>query len=97
MYVYHFISLEKKYKHIATAGPMPKAKSKVPIPTIPPKNQPNKTTIISMHVLTKAIGALVFFCNPVIKPSLGPGPKLAIKYIAVPKPIINIPAKTIRS
>ena len=40
---------------------MPNAKIRVPIPTIPPKNQPVKTTITSIQILTKAIGALVFF------------------------------------
>ena len=31
----------------------------------------------------------VFFCKPVINPSLGPGPNLAIRYIPLPKPTID--------
>ena len=57
---------------------MPKANIKVPIPRVPPKYQPTDATQISIKALTAAIGKLVFFCNPVIKPSLGPGPKFAI-------------------
>lgn len=86
-----------KYKLTATEGPIPNAKIRVPTPTIPPKDHPAKTTIISIQALTKAIGALVFFWSPVINPSLGPAPKLAIKYTDVPKPIINIPTATIKS
>ena len=68
-----------KYNPKATAGPMPKAKSNVPIPTVPPKYHPIDTTEISKNALTDAIGKFVFLCKPVIRPSLGPGPKLAIK------------------
>ena len=56
-----------------------KAKNNVPIPTVPPKYHPIETTKISKNALTDAIGKLVFLCKPVIRPSLGPGPKLAIK------------------
>ena len=63
----------------ATAGPTPNANNKVPMPTVPPRYQPVITTVISRKALTKAIGKLVFFCRPVISPSLGPGPKFAIK------------------
>ena len=59
-------------------GPIPKANIKVPIPIVPPKYQPTESTEISIKDLTAAIGRLVFFCKPVIKPSLGPGPTLAI-------------------
>jgi len=31
----------------ATAGPIPKANKRVPIPTIPPRYQPKETTVIS--------------------------------------------------
>ena len=31
----------------ATAGPIPKAKIKVPRPKVPPRYQPSKTTVIS--------------------------------------------------
>ena len=72
------MDLEKKFKLNATAGPMPNAKRKVPIPNVPPKNQPSKTTMISMQPLTKAMGAFVFFCKPGITPSLGPGAKFVI-------------------
>ena len=68
-----------KYNPKATAGPIPKAKNNVPNPTVPPKYHPIDTTEISKNALTNAIGKLVFRCNPVINPSLGPGPKLAIK------------------
>ena len=41
---------------------------------------PNVTGELHMgHALTLAIGKLVFLCKPVIKPSLGPGPRFAIK------------------
>ncbi len=63
----------------ATAGPTPNANNNVPMPTVPPKYQPVITTEISRKALTKAIEKLVFFCKPVISPSLGPGPKFAIK------------------
>ena len=56
-----------------------KAFSKVPIPTVPPKYHPILTTVISKKALTAAIGKFVFLCIPVIRPSLGPGPKLATK------------------
>ena len=62
-----------------TEGPIPKANTIVPIPTTPPKYQPPITALISIIVLIKAIGKFVKFCNPVINPSLGPGPRLAIK------------------
>ena len=37
------------------------------------------TTEISKHALTKAMGKFVIFVNPVINPSLGPGPRFATK------------------
>ena len=49
-----------KNKPKATAGPIPKAKSKVPIPTVPPRYQPIETTVISKKALTTAIGKFVF-------------------------------------
>ena len=61
---------------------------------MPPKIQPNKITESSIPLLTHAIGKSVNSYKPVIKPSLGPGPKLAIKYIAPPKPVISTPAIT---
>ena len=63
----------------ATQGPIPKAKIKVPAPTVPPKYHPAITTEISKHALTKAIGKFVIFVSPVINPSLGPGPRFATK------------------
>ena len=42
---------------------MPKAKSNVPIPTVPPKYHPIDTTEISKNALTDAIGKFVFLCN----------------------------------
>ena len=41
--------------------------------------QPTPTTETSMHTLTQAIGYWVTRCRPVINPSLGPGPRFAIK------------------
>ena len=35
--------------------------------------------LLLITVLINAIGWLVNFCKPVIKPSLGPGPKFAVK------------------
>ena len=63
----------------ATQGPIPKANNTVPTPTVPPKYHPIETTDISKKALTDAMGRLVFFCKPVISPSLGPGPKFAIR------------------
>ena len=61
----------------------------MPKPIVPPNNHPHETTKISMIPLIKAMEKPVFFCKPVIKPSLGPGPNRAIKYIPLPKPTIN--------
>ena len=73
----------------ATQGPIPKANNKVPIPTVPPKYHPTETTLISINALTDAIGKFVTFCNPIIRPSLAPGPKFATKYIPPPKPTVR--------
>ena len=81
-----------KYILPATDGPIPNANIIVPTPTIPPKFHPIIITVNSIPLLTQAIGKFVIRCNPVIKPSLGPGPKLEIKYNAPPKPVINTPA-----
>ena len=53
---------------------MKTAKIRVPIPKVPPKNQPSKTTENSMQNLNKLIGLLYLFDIPVIKPSLVPDP-----------------------
>ena len=58
----------------------------MPKPTVPPKYQPDITAEISKVARIKAIGSCVFFVRPVINPSLGPGPKFAIKYMPLPKP-----------
>ena len=70
---------------------MPKANINVPRPSVPPNNQPKNTTVISIAVRTRATGRLVTRCKPVIRPSLGPGPRFAIKYRPLPKPTSNIP------
>ena len=57
---YYLKILKTKNKPKATAGPIPKAKSKVPIPTVPPRYQPIETTIINKKALTAAIGKFVF-------------------------------------
>ena len=62
-----------------TEGPMKTAKITVPIPRVPPSDQPRKITDNSMLNLTKLMGFVYFFDNPVISPSLVPAPKLAIK------------------
>ena len=67
-------NLFTRYKLAATAGPIPKAKINVPIPTVPPRYQPIKTTLISIEALTNAMGKLVTLVSPVIRPSRGPGP-----------------------
>ena len=77
------------YRPKATAGPIPTAYIKVPMPTVPPNDHPHKTTITSIAPLISAIEEPIFFCKPVINPSLGPGPNLAIKYIPLPKPTIS--------
>ena len=74
-----FASLDIDCKPSETAGPIPKANIKVPIPAVPPRVQPKITTVISIHALTSAMGAPVFFCKPVISPSLGPAPRFAIR------------------
>ena len=63
----------------ATAGPIPKAKIKVPRPKVPPRYQPSKTTVISRDARTYEMGYPVTRVRPVINPSLGPGPKFATK------------------
>ena len=68
----------------ATQGPIPNANNKVPIPTVPPKYQPIETTDISKKALTDAMGKLVFSEALSLSPSLGPGPKFAIRYIPLP-------------
>ena len=70
---------------------MPKAKSSVPTPTTPPKHHPTATTVSSMALRTHAMGRFVLLCKPVINPSLGPGPRLAIRYNPPPKPVTVTP------
>ena len=83
------------YRPSATEGPIPKANKRVPTPKVPPKYQPTEATVISMKVLTAVMGNLVFLWRPVIKPSLGPGPRLAIKYKPLPNPTNSIPQSNI--
>ena len=75
----YFVYLPTKNKPADTKGPIPKANIIVPMPTTPPKYHPTNTELISIIARIKEIGRFVFFCNPVIKPSLDPGPRLAIK------------------
>ena len=77
---------------MATHGPIPNANIKVPKPTTPPRYQPKITTLISITLRTVARGRPVFLWKPVIRPSLGPGPKLAIKYIPPPTPVTITPS-----
>lgn len=78
-------------KLIEIAEPIPNAKRRVPNPTVPPKIHPVLTIIISINVLTQAIGLPVSLCKPVINPSRGPGPKLAIRYNPLANPTNKIP------
>ena len=61
--IYHFLveNLSTTNNPNATQGPIPKANSNVPTPTVPPKYHPIDTTEISKNALTDAIGKLVFF------------------------------------
>ena len=83
-------------RQVATTGPMVNAKSTVPIPNVPPRNTPITSTEASMVIRTLPIGTPVDFCSPVIQPSLGPGPRLAVKYIELPIPTSTIPEEAIR-
>ena len=71
--------LLNKNRLLASDGPIKKANNKVPKPTTPPNVHPTTTAVNSIPLLTHAIGKLVSCCNPVIRPSLGPGPKLDIR------------------
>jgi len=62
-----------------TKGPIKTANMMVPIPRVPPKIHPTNTTKNSIVNLTRLIGLPYFFDIPVIRPSLVPGPRLAIK------------------
>ena len=42
------------------------------------------------------MGRFVFLVNPVIKPSLGPGPKFAVRYKPLPRPTKNTPKIAIK-
>ena len=45
-----------KYSPVETAGPIPKAKITVPIPMVPPRDQPILMTVSSKKIRTQAIG-----------------------------------------
>ena len=83
--------LFRPYILAATDGPIPKANITVPIPTVPPKVHPAAITMNSRPLLTQAMGKSVTLCRPVIRPSLGPGPKFAIKYNPPPNPVTKTP------
>ena len=70
---------------------MPNAKMIVASPMVPPNVQPIATTTISIEALTQAIGKPVTRWNPVMSPSLGPGPRFVIKYIPLAKPTNTVP------
>jgi len=89
-------SLVKTKIESAKDGPIPNAKKRVPMPATPPKRAPRTTTVTSMLPLTIAMGYPVIRCRPVIKPSLGPGPRLAMRYMAPPKPVMKTPEAAIR-
>ena len=51
----------------------------VPIPTIPPNSHPDMTAENYIKVLIPGREKLVTLCIPIIRTSLGPGPKLQVK------------------
>ena len=53
--IYLLKVLSTKNNPKATAGPIPKANNKVPIPTVPPKYHPTATTDISRNALTLSL------------------------------------------
>ena len=63
----------------AAVGPINKANIKVAIPAVPPMLQPINTTVNSSPFLTYAMGKSVIRWRPVIRPSLGPEARFAIK------------------
>ena len=56
---------------------MRNANASVPIPTVPPRNQPMTSTVISTVPRASQIGQPNRALMPVIRPSRGPGPNRA--------------------
>ena len=81
----------------AIDGPIKNANINVPNPTTPPNIDPTITANTSIPFLTQAIGAPVTRCKPVIYPSLGPVPKLAVRYIPPPIPVIKTPVRAYKT
>ncbi len=61
-------------------------------PTVPPSANPVATTATSRTVRTNRTERPVRRCRPVIRPSRGPGPKLAEMYRPVATPFSTMPA-----
>ena len=68
-----------KNKPNETETPTKRAYIIVPTPKIPPKKKPKITAVNSSIILINDSEYFVILFIPVISPSLGPGPKLAIK------------------
>ena len=69
----------------------------VPYHKSPPRSQPASMTEISIVPRTMPIGYSVALCMPVIQPSLGPGPRLQVRYNALPTPMSAVPARTLKT
>ncbi len=83
-------------KHDATTGPIAIANRIVPKPKVPPRATPITSTETSNVILTLPMGTPVTLCRPVIHPSLGPGPRFAVRYIELPIPTRIMPVEAIR-
>merc|ERR1711965_22594 len=86
-----FETFSTKVSPIPTQGPIPKTNRIVPIPTTPPRSHPEITAKSSIIVLIAGSEEFVCFCRPIMRPSLGPGPKLLHRYIPLPRPTTRIP------
>lgn len=77
-------------------GPIPKAYSTVPTPTVPPRTHPTARTTTSMLVRTNRTDSPVRATNPVIRPSRGPGPMPAPMYRTLANPLRRTPVTSMR-
>src|SRR5579884_169516 len=72
------------------SGPIARAYSTVPTPTVPPRSQPVASTVSSIPVRTTRIEC-PRAASPVIRPSRGPGPSPAPMYAPVATPLRKTP------
>ena len=82
-------------RHTATAGPIRTANTTVPAHRSPPRAHPVNSTLISITPLTRPMGFPLALCRPVIHPSRGPGPRLHVRYNALPTAIRIVPTMTL--